>query len=61
MIALCFAELNFNLDLYMIKNNEPATLLKDTRGFYDFMSPLKSTVKGVKMSWFSSPQVCVWT
>jgi len=56
-----FTEFNFDLDLYLIKNDELATLLKDSRGFYDFLSPLQSSVEGVKLSWFSSPQVCVRT
>lgn len=53
-----FTELNFNFDLYIIENGEPVKLLEDSRAFYSFMSPLQASVKGVKLSWFSSPQVC---
>ena len=51
-------EMNFDFDLYLIHDNEPAQLLRDSRAFYEFMSPLQSSVKGIKMNWSSSPKVC---
>ncbi|XP_032233934.1 tyrosine-protein kinase RYK [Nematostella vectensis] len=49
-------KLNYNMDLYMIKNDEPVSLLKDSRAFKDFLAPLSAKIDVVKLNWFSSPK-----